>query len=116
MQKFDLFLFTENGRNLFGQRFGRAIEYEVTRTVTGKAEIHFKPGFIPAEDETTAQIAKKDLINFAIFALAKTHGTVYVNFRLYSATVVATDADTLEEISKAVQKVREAYFSRIDIY
>ena len=109
--------FTEQGRNLFGARFGRAIEYEVTRTVTGRAEIHFKPGFIPADNEASAtQVSKKDLVNYAIFALAQIHGTVYVNFRLYSATIMVTKDYTIELISKKVQKVREDYFSRIDVY
>lgn len=112
--------FKENGTLLYGQRFGRAIKYRLTRNSTGKIQVEFEHGIVHADDEQRMPqkmlASKEALVCNAICELAREHKTVYVCFKVYGKTLKATAEDDLKSIEEKLETVKLAYLSELDIY
>lgn len=110
--------FEENGTKLYGQRFGRAIQYRISRNSVGVMEVEFAPGIILADDEhrEPSLISKETFVSHAIHDLADTYKTVYVKFKVYGVTLKVIEGDGVKAIESQIQRIQEQYLKKLDVY
>lgn len=110
--------FEENGMKLYGQRFGRAIQYSISQNSVGMMEVEFAPGIILADDEQRepSLISKETFVCNAIQELANIHKTVYVKFKVYGETLKVIKGDSIKAIEAQIQRIKEQYIKKLDIY
>lgn len=110
--------FTEKDRNLFGERFGRAIEYQVEKDDYNDIHVGFSPDIILGEDErnNTELPSKEKLVNSAIYELAQKYKKIMVELRVYRQFIVAYNSDSLEDVAEKFKQAQCDYLKKLDIY
>lgn len=113
-------LYEEDGRKRFGLAFGRAIEYEIkpSETMPNVYNVNFKPGIILAEDEQNWKCppSKLKLLCQCIVALTNVYGTIRVYFSTFGEAAIFKRPTSYFAVKGKVDKMREDYMIRMDIY
>ena len=81
--------FFEDGKNLYGERFGSALEYELEKdTATGIPELRIKPHLLQPESIYFPMQSKFDLVCECAAKIAVTFGDFYLV--IYSKSIIAS--------------------------
>lgn len=109
--------FEEEGRKLFGLRFGRAIEYTLQKDeTTGIMKLTFKPGIICSEDEPDlSRLSKETLVCECIAELVSIYNSIYAYFNVYGTTIKFTEKDNFFDIQDRMREAKENYIKQIDL-
>lgn len=110
--------FKERGSELYGQRFGRAIQYKTSQNSVGMMEVEFAPSIVLADDELRepSLVSKETLVCHALYELAHKYRTVYAKFKVYGKTLKVIYGDDLECIEAKLHALKEEYIKKLDIY
>lgn len=103
--------FLDGGRSLFGERFGTAVEYEVTETEDGRYQIRFKPNMIQPESPYFPPQSKLELVSEATERYANRCSNTFL--LIYDRKVEIRPTDAKAEIETKIIDLQKSFF-RID--
>lgn len=107
MAKANIF-FKEEGKTFFGERFGKAIEYHLSRGSFAQClEVSFEKKAIESENLNYPVQTKRELVGECVKELTKEYGTCIVH--IYSEVILATTSDTKEEIIKKIAELQRSF-------
>ncbi len=109
------YCFTEEGKVMYGQRFGYAITYHVSRRKNkeGMYCVRIDKGMVPPEDPYMPYVSKLDMVSELLSLLTKEYGTL--KFFIYGRSLKLTGEEKKEEIKTSIKK-RQREFIRIAPY
>lgn len=99
--------FEENGKKLFGQRFGYAIEYRTM--LKENLFLQFFPGMVMAEDaRNVSKPEKLKLVSECISETAKKQGEKIIVV-LYDTAMQFSPNDTIFEIESSIKQLQKTF-------
>lgn len=103
--------FFEDGKNLYGERFGSALEYELEKdTATGIPELRIKPHLLQPESIYFPMQSKFDLVCECAAKIAVTFGDFYLVIYGKKLLILGSDSKSI-----IVSKIKETQMSFIQI-
>jgi len=97
--------FEQKGRKMFGNQFGYAIEYELTKDVYGMAHVSFAESLImPDDPQNWERPLPTDLVSEFLYKLTRKEKNVLVY--LYGLWVEFDKEDTVYDIKSKIQKIQ----------
>ena len=100
--------FEENGKNLYGERFGSAIQYEIEKdTATGIPELRIKPHLIHPESIYIPMKNKFDLVCECAAKIAVTFGDFYL--AIYGKKLLILKNDSISTIAIKIKNMQMSF-------
>ena len=100
--------FSDGTRNLYGTRFGVAVEYNLEVNENGRCVLSFQPKTIQAEGPYYPSHTKAQMVSECTYRVAQEKQTVIL--MVYGKEILVTKKETMEEIhTEIIAKVKQIF-------
>ena len=99
--------FEQKGRAMYGNQFGYAVEYELTKNGSGIVTVCFKENLVMPDDPQNWKMPMPiDLVSECIFEMAQKNGKLIV--QLYGRQVTFGKDETLFNVKKRIREIQKS--------